>query len=98
MLTVLGALLGALGAVTLLWLLLGLFLCPLGVDGTVSVTIRLRDDASGLEHSLRCLRWLRGSGLLEAEVQLEDCGLTGEGRERVKRAAEMDTEGNISVI
>ena len=86
MLTVFCALLTALGALTLVWLLLGLFLCPLGGDGTVSVTLRLRGDATGLEHSLRCLRWLRESGLLAAQVHLEDEGLTPEGRERVRRA------------
>lgn len=83
MLTVICALLCALGALTLVWLILGLFLCPLGADGTVSVTLRLRGDAAGLEHSLRCLRWLRESGLLEAQVRLEDEGLTPEGRERL---------------
>ena len=68
MLTVLQSLLTALGALTLVWLLLGLFLCPLGADGSVSVTIRLHGDAAGLEHSLRALRWLRESGLLAARL------------------------------
>lgn len=95
MLTVLQSLLTALGALTLVWLLLGLFLCPLGADGSVSVTIRLYGDAAGLEHSLRALRWLRESGLLAAQVHLEDEGLTPEGRERVQRAIKLDTDCNI---
>ena len=95
MLTVFCALLCALGALTVIWLLLGLFLCPLGADGSVSVTIRLHGDAAGLEHSLRALRWLRQSGLLQAEVHLEDEGLTPEGRERVQRAVKLDTDCNI---
>lgn len=94
MLTVFCALLTALGALTVIWLVLGLFLCPLGSDGSVSVTIRLHGDAAGLEHSLRALRWLRGSGLLAAQVHLEDEGLTPEGRERVHRALKLDTKGN----
>lgn len=84
MLTVILAVLSALGVLTLLWLLLGFFLSPLGEDGTVLVTLRLRGDAEGLEHSLRALGWLRESGLLAAEVCLKDDGLTEQGRERVQ--------------
>lgn len=85
MLTVFSALLTALGALALLWAALGLFLCPLGTAGDVTVTLHLRGDADTLEHSLHVLHWLHSSGLLEAELVLEDAGLTELGRERVKR-------------
>jgi hypothetical protein len=89
MATVLLATLAALGALALLWAVLGLFLCPLGTAGDVTVTLHLRGDADTLEHSLRALQWLHSSGLLEAEVVLEDAGLTELGRERVKRTTEV---------
>jgi hypothetical protein len=89
MATVLLATLAALGALALLWAVLGLFLCPLGTAGDVIVTLYLRGDADTLEHSLRALQWLHSSGLLEAEVVLEDAGLTELGRERVKRTTEV---------
>jgi hypothetical protein len=89
MATVLLATLAALGALALLWAVLGLFLCPLGTAGDVTVTLHLRGDADTLEHSLRALQWLHSSGLLEAEVVLEDAGFTELGRERVKRTNEV---------
>jgi hypothetical protein len=100
MATVLLATLAALGALTLLWAVLGLMLCPLGTAGDVTVTLHLRGDADTLEHSLRALRWLHSSGLLEAEVVLEDAGLTETGRERVKRlttATSLSTNSNLSL-
>ncbi len=84
MLTVILSALAALGALTLVWLTLGALLCPAGWAAPVLVTLPLHGEAEGLEQTLRALRWLRGTGLLEAELLLRDEGLSAGGRERVR--------------
>lgn len=79
------AALAALGLFTLLWLIFGLFLIPVGTIGTVHIRVLASGDADDLEHILGGLRWLQRSGLLEGRIDIVDAGLSEEGRSRAVR-------------
>ena len=74
------ALLCALGAAVLLWLLLGWLVRPASVHNLWTV-IPGRGDGDSLEAALRQLAWLRRAGLFRGEAVIWDAGLTPEGRE-----------------
>ena len=74
------ALLCALGAAVLLWLLLGWLVRPASVHNLRTV-IPGRGDGDSLEAALRQLAWLRRAGLFRGEAVIWDAGLTPEGRE-----------------
>ena len=80
------ALLCALGAAVLLWLLLGWLVCPASVHNLWTV-IPGRGDGDSLEAALRQLAWLRRAGLFRGEAVIWDAGLTPEGRELALRLA-----------
>ena len=74
------ALLCALGAAVLLWLLLGWLVRPASVHNLWTV-IPGRGDGDSLEAALRQLAWLRRAGLFRGEAVIWDACLTPEGRE-----------------
>lgn len=76
------AALAALGLFSLLWLGFGRLLIP---AAGIHILVPVHGDGSDLEHSLKGLRWLCATGLLDARIDLLDTGLTDTGRERVDR-------------
>lgn len=76
------------GVVLCLWCLAGCFLLPFG-GKDLQLTLRVCDHASKLERQLRAYSWLRGSGLLQAELTVLDCGLDEEGRTLVRLLQEI---------
>lgn len=88
MTAILLASLAAVGLFTLLWLGLGRLLLP---THSVHILVPVRGDSDGLEHSLQGLRWLRTTGLLNAQIDLLDAGLSEVGRDRVERLLRSET-------
>lgn len=80
MLTIFLAALAAVGLGTILWLIFGLFLIPVGTIGTVHIQVFASGSAETLEHTLSGLFWLQRSGLLEARIDIVDAGLDEIGR------------------
>ena len=80
------ALLCALGAALLLWLLLGWLVRPASVHNLWTV-IPGRGDGDSLEAALRQLAWLRRAGLFRGEAVIWDEALDREGRQLALRLA-----------
>jgi len=55
----------------------------------LQLTLRVQDCAADLERQLRAYSWLHGSGLLQAELTVLDCGLDEEGRTLVRLLQEI---------
>lgn len=77
----LGVLLAGAGLFIFGWLLLGRLLAPIGTKGPIVAVLPASGDGEGLEHDLRGLLWLRGSGMACLRVVIADCGLSAAGRE-----------------
>ena len=82
MTAILLAALAAVGLFTLLWLGLGRLLIP---THSVHLLLPVKGDGGDLEHNLKGLHWLHTAGLLDAQIDLLDAGLSDAGRERVER-------------
>lgn len=82
MTAILLASLAAVGLFTLLWLGLGRLLIP---THSIHLLLPVKGDGGDLEHNLKGLRWLHATGLLDAQIDLLDAGLSDAGRERVER-------------
>ena len=80
MTAILLAALAAVGLFTLLWLGLGRLLIP---THSVHLLLPVKGDGGDLEHNLKGLHWLHTAGLLDAQIDLLDAGLSDAGRERV---------------
>ena len=78
------ALLCAVGAAALLWLLFGWLVRPASVHN-LWIVIPGRGNGNLLEAALRQLAWLRRAGLFRVEAVIWDAGLTPEGRELALR-------------
>lgn len=76
----LGILLAGAGLFIFGWLLLGRLLAPIGAKGPVIAVLPAAGAGEALEHDLRGLLWLRGSGMACLRVIIADCGLNEEGR------------------
>lgn len=87
----LGVLLLGAGLFILGWLLLGRLLAPIGTKAPVIAVIPAAGDGGGLEHDLRGLLWLRGSGMACLRIVIADCGLNEEGRELARLLAQRET-------
>jgi len=81
------ALLLAAGVLLYVWCLLGWFVLPFG-GKHLQLVLKVHGDADDLERQLRALSWLRGSGLLQAELTIVDCGLSETGRNLVRHLRE----------
>lgn len=79
--------LAAAGLVLFFWGLLGAFLLPAAGPGLV-LRLSAQGDAPELEQSVRGVVWLVETGLLDAPLQIVDCGLQPEARRRAQRLAE----------
>lgn len=79
---ILVAALAAVGLFALLWLGFGRLLIP---AAGIHILIPVQGDGNDLEHTLKGLRWLCATGLLDAHIDLLDVGLTDAGQERVER-------------
>lgn len=88
MTAILLASLAAVGLFTLLWLGLGRLLLP---THGVHLLVPVKGDGGDLEHHLKGLRWLHATGLLDAQIDLLDVGLSDTGRERVERLLRSET-------
>ena len=80
------AILSAVGLALLGWWLLGRLLNPIP-NGAIRAVIPGRTDGRGLEQTVRALVWLRGMGLLDCPVLIEDIDLNPEGRAVAERLA-----------
>lgn len=95
MLTILLAALAVLGLGTLLWLVFGLFLIPVGTIATVRVQVLADGSAQTLEHTLSGLLWLRKTGLLEAQIDVVDNGLDEYGLACAERLVKVHPGMNL---
>lgn len=79
-LDMLGVMLVLAGLFLLGRLLLGWLLAPVGTKAAVLTVLFADGDGETLEHDVRGLLWLRGSGLARLRVVIADCGLNERGR------------------
>lgn len=70
------------GILLVIWALTASLLLPAQED---FVVLCARGDAGALEMRVRSYRFLRDSGLLQAELVVVDCGLTARGRAAAER-------------
>ncbi len=84
MMSVLIAVLAAVGLCTLLWLIFGGLLLPVGSDGTLRVYVLATGSAGNVEQILRGLCWLKRTGILGGKINILDAGLNGAGRAQVR--------------
>ncbi len=70
------------GILLVIWALTASLLLPAQED---FVVLSARGDAGALEMRVRSYRFLRDSGLLQAELVVVDCGLTARGRAAAER-------------
>lgn len=77
----------AAGLAFLGWWLLGRLLRPIPKTAVWAV-VPGRNDGAGLEQTVRALVWLRGLGLLDCPVVIEDVDLNPEGRAVAERLAQ----------
>lgn len=84
MLMVFLAALATVGLASILWMLFGCFLVPVGTPGTMRVSIYASGNGDEVEHLLCGLHWLKTAGLLNAKIDVVDAGLNGAGRAQMQ--------------
>ncbi|MEG1878482.1 MAG: hypothetical protein RR211_02515 [Pseudoflavonifractor sp.] len=89
-LEILVSLLAATGLLALIWLVFGGLLVPIG--SPLCAVLPARGDGARLEHDVAGLVWLRGGGLLRAQIIIADCGLTPEGKQLAALLAQRDPD------
>ncbi len=77
----------------LLWCSWGVLLRPQHCDATI--VLQGSGDGHAVEQAVRAVRWLWGSGFLEPEIQIVDCGLNEDG---IKLAQRLASEPAICLI
>lgn len=77
------AILAACGVLLLIWCAMGLFLRPIG-GRQLLLLYPVRGDAAELEQAARGAAWLQETGLVSAGLTVVDCGLSEEGRQRLR--------------
>lgn len=73
------AALAVLGLLSLIWMVSGWLLTPIG-GRSVTTLIPCSGDGEELEQAVNGLVWLRDGGFLRGKVILADCGLTDFGK------------------
>lgn len=69
----------AVGVCSLLWMVFGSMLMPVGGQETLEIAIFAQGDGEELEQTLRGLFWLESAGLLKGTLRIVDQGLTPKG-------------------
>ena len=83
---VVSCVLAAAGILLFLWCLVGAFVLPVATPGLTAV-YRARGEARDMEQAVRGFAWLRGTGVLEVPLQIVDCGMNEEARQRAEHLA-----------